>query len=55
VISEWWVSNYPNFAQSYVDLTKQALDHLKRAFYYKGEAVLKSYDADTSSEKTANA
>jgi hypothetical protein len=48
VISEWWVANYPSFAESYVALTQQALDHLKRAFYYKGEAVKKEYNTAKS-------
>ena len=43
VISEWWKANYPSFAQQYDELTLLALNELKRAFYYKGEAELKKF------------
>ena len=45
VISEWWKANYPSFAQQYDELTLLALNELKRAFYYKGEAELKKFGA----------
>lgn len=46
VISEWWVANFPEQAGNYVELAAQALEQLKRAFYFKGEAVRKSYGSD---------
>lgn len=45
VIAEWWKANYPSFSTQYDELTLQALAELKRSFYYKGEAVLKKFNA----------
>lgn len=43
VISEWWKANYPSFSAHYDALTLQALEELKKAFYYKGEAEMKKF------------
>lgn len=43
VVSEWWKANYPSFSEQYDALTLQALNELKKAFYYKGEATLKKF------------
>lgn len=44
VIADWWTANYPAYAAQYNELAALALEELKRAFYYKGEAVLKLFN-----------
>lgn len=44
VISEWWKANYPNMSSQYDELALQALEELKRAFYFKGEAEFKTFN-----------
>lgn len=44
VIAEWWKANYPSYSTQYDELALQALNELKRSFYYKGEAELKQFN-----------
>lgn len=43
IISEWWKANYPSYAAQYDEQTLDALNKLKRSFFYKGEAEYKKY------------
>lgn len=45
IISEWWKANYPSYAAQYDEQTLDALNKLKRSFFYKGEAEHKKYGA----------